>query len=119
MLTAPRRLAVLCLLVLTLAWGALLSSAHMAPSADEIARASSVLALESSGGSLCEDGTGGHHAYHCPFCHALPDSPDIQITPGVSRVVFALAGPTGRLGLPPAEPQRRAHAPRAPPLFPA
>ncbi|PJE31787.1 hypothetical protein SAMN06297129_1813 [Pseudooceanicola antarcticus] len=117
MLTAPRRLVVLCLLVLTLAWGALLSSAHMAPSADEIARASSVLALEPGNGSICADGTEAQHAHHCPFCHALPESPALGIAPAVSRMVFALAGPALRLAPVPAAPPRRANTPRAPPLF--
>ncbi|MBR9764108.1 MAG: hypothetical protein GYB53_11440 [Rhodobacteraceae bacterium] len=114
---APRRLLSVLLLTLVLAWGGLLSAAHMAPSADEMARAQSVLALEPAPGSLCLSGDERHVTHHCPFCHALPRAPGIAIDPAVSRLVFAQSvAPPGPQQLVP-QPARRAHAPRAPPLF--
>ncbi|WP_010138383.1 hypothetical protein [Oceanicola sp. S124] len=117
MTVALRRLSSVLLLALTLAWGGMLSAAHMAPSADEMARASSVLALEPGTGSLCAGEETAGHAHHCPFCHALPTAPELHIDPAVSRLVFAQERPRDRVQRRPDQAGWRAHGPRAPPLF--
>lgn len=113
---ATGRLLSAVLLTLLLAWGALLSAAHMAPSADEMARAQSVLALDAGYDSLCDDEAGMGH--HCPFCHALPKVDPPRLTGAETRLIFALATPqAGDLALP-APRAARANAPRAPPTRP-
>ena len=113
---ATGRLLSAVLLTLLLAWGALLSAAHMAPSADEMARAQSVLALDAGYESLCDDEAGMGH--HCPFCHALPKVEQPRLTGAETRLIFALATPRTGDQVAPALRGARANAPRAPPALP-
>ncbi|MCA1336326.1 hypothetical protein [Pseudooceanicola marinus] len=99
-------------LTLLLAWGSVLSAAHMTPTADDIARERSVLVLEAGYDSLCaEEGGAGHH---CPFCHALPKAAAPQAPEAPARLILALAHAPAAHLISGARPGQR-HAPRAPP----
>lgn len=104
------------LLTLLLAWGGVLSAAHMTPTADDLARQASVLMLDAGASSLCATEAEGH-AHHCPFCHALPRAAAPRIPRAEARLVFTLSALPARHLIPGTRPGKR-HAPRAPPVLP-
>lgn len=66
------------LLGFCLAVSSVSSAALMAPDRASIAMAVHTMTFGSAASDFCDDHAGhGGHAHNCPFCHALPDPPQI------------------------------------------
>lgn len=107
--------AVLCaILALMVAVSSVTSAVAMAPDRDDMAAAAFAQVFGPIDGGICGDL--GDHDHHCPFCHAVPDTPRITPT-GLMFVMRPHDGWRQHRDLHRAAQARNSsHSPRAPPV---